>query len=81
DQKPLEIQHKENRKLLLKLIEGNNLVIPEKIGGCFNINKNLVTKILQYLKDQNIDKNTIYPNLYRMKTDCLNMEWEKHKES
>lgn len=75
---PLEKQYLNTRELFLKFANKKHpeLQIPKEVGGCFNINKKLVDKITEYLRSKGINRNSIYPDLNRLKFDCLKIEWK-----
>ena len=49
------------------------LDLPNKVCGCLNINKKLVGKITTYLKERGINKDSIYPDLYKLRNYCLDV--------
>ena len=73
---PLERQYLNTRESFLKIAQKKNLDFKflKEVGVCLNINKKLVRQIALYLKDKGIDRNSIYPDLYKLKIDCLNLE-------
>lgn len=76
---PLEIHYYNYVQLFNKILEkkGETVKTPREIGGCININKKLANHIKEFLKDKGIDKDSMYPNLNQLRTDCLRVEWGK----
>lgn len=76
---PLEVHHFKWVKLFNHILEkkGQGGKTRDEIGGCLNINKKLTKQIKDFLKQLGIDKYSMFPDLNQMRTDCLNMEWEK----
>jgi len=75
---PLESQYLSMRELLYKFFNKKipDIQFSKELGGCININKKLVGQIVEYLKSKGIDRNSIYPDLNNLKSDCLNLEWK-----
>jgi len=75
---PIEIQYQLNYKLIHAFIKkiDLNFYMVEKVGGCININKKLSNEIFKFLKSKNIDEDSIFPDLNKMKNECLVNEWK-----
>jgi hypothetical protein len=79
---PLEMHYLNWVKLMKIIIEkrGDNIKPPEEIGGCLNINKKLTKDIKEYLKENGIDKSSMYPDLNQLRIDCIDKEWQNFKK-
>lgn len=75
---PLENQYIKEREVLHKIVKkaNENTEIAKEIGGCLNINKKLVDEIRDYLDEKGINKDSIYPELNHLKSDCINNIWK-----
>lgn len=74
---PLEVHYYRYARQLRKALGRMNENYTSEIGGCININKKLTMEIRDFLKENGIDRYSMFPDLNDLRKDCLNLEWDK----